>query len=117
MQDEGFARLNLPDPFTPFADGDFPTPSGKCEFYSQRMADDGYDPLPTFTPPQSLASEGLVCISPPAHSFLNTSFGAVDRLRKREGQPVLRIHPQDAAVRGIEGGQLVRMANELGEVS
>ena len=52
MLDEGFVRLNVPDPYMPFAEGEFPTPSGKCEFYSQRMAKDGYDPLPTWTPPK-----------------------------------------------------------------
>ncbi len=48
----GFARLNLPDPYLPFAQGNFPTPSGKCEFYSERMERDGYDPVPTYTPPK-----------------------------------------------------------------
>jgi anaerobic selenocysteine-containing dehydrogenase len=48
---EGFVRLNLPDPYRPFADGRFPTPSSKGELYSERMARDGYDPLPTYTPP------------------------------------------------------------------
>jgi predicted molibdopterin-dependent oxidoreductase YjgC len=41
---EGFYRVNLPEPYLPFAEGNFPTPSGKCEFYSARMAADGYDP-------------------------------------------------------------------------
>ncbi|MCB0159077.1 MAG: molybdopterin-dependent oxidoreductase, partial [Caldilineaceae bacterium] len=35
---DGYARLNLPEPYAPFATGGFPTPSGKCEFYSARMA-------------------------------------------------------------------------------
>ncbi len=126
---EGFARLALPEPYAVFAAGDFPTPSGKCEFYSQRMQDDGYDPLPTYTPPhwqQAAALEPagahpadaqqLVCISPPAHSFLNTTFGIVDRLRARAGEPLLQIHPTDAAPRGIAGGEMVRVCNGLGEV-
>ena len=50
MQD-GYARLNLPSPHRLFAEGNFPTPSGKCEFYSERMVRDGYDPLPTYTLP------------------------------------------------------------------
>ena len=33
----------------------FLTPSGKCEFYSERLAAMGIDPLPTFTPPVSKA--------------------------------------------------------------
>lgn len=35
----GFTRLNLPD--APFAQGGFPTPSGKCEFYSAHIAELG----------------------------------------------------------------------------
>lgn len=133
---DGYARLNLPDPYLPFAQGNYPTPSGKCEFYSQRMADDGYDPLPTYESGEQIlgigyfgpldvgASESeisntqyLICISPPAHSFLNTSFGVVDRLRTREGEPVLQMHPTDAATRQIADGDTVRVWNELGEVA
>ncbi|GAP61988.1 hypothetical protein ARMA_0411 [Ardenticatena maritima] len=122
---DGWARLNLPQPFVPFADGRFPTPSGKCELYSERMAEDGYDPLPTWTPPATRRNADaatvwqqgwLFCISPPAHSFLNTTFVNVERLRRREGEPSLWIHPDDAAARGIREGALVRVWNERGEV-
>ena len=51
LQDEGPIRLNIPESYAPFADGVFPTPSGKCELYSERMKADGFDPLPTYTPP------------------------------------------------------------------
>ena len=135
---DGFYRLAVPDPHLPFAEGNFPTPSGKCEFYSARMAADGYDPLPTYTPPrwqtqgagddmattQAPMSSAdlqspqppLVCISPPAHSFLNSSFGNVPRFLQREGTPVLQIHPDDAARRGIAAGDQVCVANAQGEV-
>lgn len=136
LQRDGYARLNLPDPYLPFAQGNYPTPSGKCEFYSQRMAEDGYDPLPTYAiedwrlkiedsvsgdtsdPQSSIYNlQFLVCISPPAHSFLNTSFGVVDRLRGREKEPVLQMHPADAVGRRIADGDTVRVWNELGEVA
>jgi anaerobic selenocysteine-containing dehydrogenase len=122
---DGYARLNLPDPYLPFAQGNFPTPSGKCEFYSQRMADDGYDPVPGSGIEEGIENsaqspipnlQSLTCISPPAHSFLNTSFGAVDRLRGRETEPVFQMHPVDAAARQIADGATVRVWNELGEV-
>ena len=58
-----------------------------------------------------------MCISPPAHSYLNTSFGIVDRLRARAGEPLLQIHPHDAAPRGIVSGNIVRVCNGLGEVA
>ena len=40
---EGSVRVNVPTPYAPFADGVFPTPSGKCELYSERMLADGLD--------------------------------------------------------------------------
>ena len=127
LLEKGFVRLNLPRPYLPFAAGNFPTPSGKCEFYSERMARDGYDPLPTYTPPRSEARENgrapsgddprsLACISPPAHSFLNSSFSHLERLRGREREPLLWIHPQDATARRIEEGGRLRVWNERGEV-
>ncbi len=124
---EGFVRLNLPEPYLPFVEGNFPTPSGKCEFFSARMAADGYPPLPVYTPPHwaaelaqtSVAADEpppLACISPPAHSFLNSTFVNLERFQRREGQPLLQIHPQDAAARDIRTGDVVEVANGLGAV-
>ena len=44
LRRDGWARLSVPTPFVPFADG-FPTPSGKLEFVSRRMIEAGLDPL------------------------------------------------------------------------
>jgi anaerobic selenocysteine-containing dehydrogenase len=119
---EGFVRLHLPEPYRPFADGHFPTPSGKCELYSERMAREGYDPLPTYTPPNwwkhgssLVALDALLFISPPAHYFLNSTFVNVDRLRRGEGEQILLMHPHDAVSRDIEDGQMVRVWNERGD--
>lgn len=129
LLDEGFVHLNLPTPWVPFAQGDFPTPSGKCEFYSERMAADGYDPVPTYTPPlwqqtldddptwgEDLWDDRFVCISPPAHNFLNSSFANLERFRKREDRPVLQMHPRDAERAGLRENDLARVHNERGEV-
>jgi anaerobic selenocysteine-containing dehydrogenase len=51
LLERGWMRLNVPTPYLPYADGGFTTPSGKCEFISQRMADLGLDPLPAYIPP------------------------------------------------------------------
>ncbi len=118
---EGFARLDVPDPYLPFAEGGFPTPSGKCEFFSQTMADDGYDPVPNYTPPAyteraSATDDALCCISPPAHSFLNSSFVNVERLRRRERAPCVFIHPEDARARDIDDGASVILESRVGRV-
>jgi anaerobic selenocysteine-containing dehydrogenase len=48
LKREGQLPLTL-EPAVPFADGHFPTPSGKVELYSARLAADGHDPLPGYT--------------------------------------------------------------------
>ncbi len=118
LVDKGYLRLNVPDPFLPYAEGGFRTRSGKCEFFSERMQEDGYDPLPTFDERSQIAidpsveaaqgeealSRGLVCLTPPAHSFLNSSFVNVERLSKREKAPYLLMHPSDAQRHGVGEG-------------
>ncbi len=119
---KGWARLNLPRPYAPFAQGGFKTPSGKCEFYSAALQRQGHDPLPTYVPPHesprsnpALAARfPLAMISPPARHFLNSSFANLPRFLKAEGRPRLLIHPDDARPRGIEEGQRLRIANDRG---
>ncbi|MEN3293715.1 MAG: hypothetical protein V7642_2968 [Burkholderiales bacterium] len=120
LKQKGWQKLKMPD--APFANGGFPTPSGKCEFYSQRMKADGFDPLPTYIAPyESLATNQelgkrypLAMISPPARNFLNSTFVNVQSLRNTEGEPHLDIHPIDAEERAIENGDQVRIFNERG---
>lgn len=118
----GPVRLNLPKDWAPFAEGRFPTPSGKCEFHSEREARAGRDPLPDYTPPHEdpqtrpdlAAKYPLQMLTPPASSFLNSSFVNVETLRKNAGEVTVEIHPADAAARGIADGQTVTVFNGRG---
>ncbi|TDN67689.1 molybdopterin oxidoreductase family protein [Paraburkholderia sp. BL10I2N1] len=122
LKKTGWARLNLPD--APFADGAFRTPSGKCEFYSARLANEGCDPLPDYLPPYESADAApelaarypLAMISPPSRNFLNSTFVNVESLRSTEGEPHLDIHPADALHRGVNDGDLVRIFNDRGSM-
>jgi anaerobic selenocysteine-containing dehydrogenase len=113
---DGFASLPLPD--APFAQGGFATPSGRCEFFSealQRSWGDGLpDHVPNHEPAGSDARYPLAMISPPARNFLNSTFVNVQSLRDIEGQPLLEMHPTDAAARGLMEGQTVRVFNDRG---
>ncbi len=113
----GFATLERPE--APFAEGGFPTPSGKCEFFSQRLAASGQDGLPDHVANHealdSSAAYPLAMISPPARNFLNSSFVNVASLRQSEGEPLLEMHASDAAARGLRDGQTVRVFNQRGE--
>jgi anaerobic selenocysteine-containing dehydrogenase len=117
LLEKGFATLALPD--APFAHGVFPTPSGKCEFHSARLAVLGLDPLPdhlpNFEPSGSSTLYPLAMISPPARNFLNSSFVNVKSLRDIEGEPLLEMNQADAAARGIQSGQVVRVFNARGQ--
>jgi anaerobic selenocysteine-containing dehydrogenase len=122
LREHGWVRLNIPQPYLPYANGGFTTPSGKCEFYSERLRDMGLDPLPTFLAPyehpenvpELAARYPLTLISSPRHQFLNSTFVNVDSLRGR-AEPECVVHPDDAAVRGIADGARVVVQNDRGE--
>ena len=124
LEERGWARVEVPDDWAPFAEGGFPTPSGKCELYSERLAAAGFDPLPCYVPPRESAEVSpdlaarypLALISPPAHSFLNSTFANGRRGLAAEREPSLLIHPTDAAARGVEAGAYVVAFNDRGRV-
>ncbi|MEO7939180.1 MAG: molybdopterin oxidoreductase family protein [Burkholderiaceae bacterium] len=113
----GFASLRLPQ--APFANGGFPTASGRCEFFSQRLADMGLDGLPDHVPNYEIAGASqdypLAMITPPARNFLNSTFVNVTSLRDIEGEPILEMHTSDAAARGLVTGATVRVFNQRGD--
>jgi anaerobic selenocysteine-containing dehydrogenase len=122
LKKAGWQRLALPAAFAPFAKGNFHTPSGKCEFYSEALKAQGMDPLPTYHPPAELPSSNpalarkypLNFLSPPVRNFLNSSFANMKRFRDAEGEPSLELHSTDAAARGIRDGDAVRVFNDRG---
>lgn len=119
---QGFTHLKSahgqPLSDAPFAQGGFPSPSGKCEFFSQRLADLGQDGLPdhiaNYEVAQANAQFPLAMISPPARNFLNSSFVNLQSLRAIEIEPVLEMHPLDAKARGIHHGDVVSVYNQRG---
>jgi anaerobic selenocysteine-containing dehydrogenase len=123
LKQEGWARLNLPETFAPFADGKFLTPSGKCEFYCESLEQAGLDPLPAFIPPREspdsapelAARYPLQLISPPANSFLNSTFSNLASFLKSEREPFIQLNAEDAGSRAINDGDTVRVWNDRGE--
>jgi anaerobic selenocysteine-containing dehydrogenase len=122
LLEHGWVHLGVPRPWAPYVNGAFPTPSGKCEFYSERLQAMGIDPLPTYTPPRELPETApalaarfpLVLISSPAHQFLNTTFVNIGSLRRAAREPECLLHPADAERRGIVAGQQVVVHNDRG---
>ena len=105
----------------PYADLNFPTPSGKIELYSADAVNHGIEPLPTYHPAideTAGAEDGrsLNLISGAAHHFVSTSFGNSEKFIKREGTPFIEIHPNDAAERQIADGATVLVENKRGSL-
>jgi len=122
LEREGSVRLAVPDPFVPFAQGAFPTPSGKCELRSEKLLAEGHDPVAGYVPPREGPTSApalaerypLAFISPPAHHFLNSTFSAQPVFVRREGEASVTIHPDDAGPRGIADGAMARVFNDRG---
>jgi anaerobic selenocysteine-containing dehydrogenase len=123
LRERGSIRLNLPTPHLPFQRGaTLTTPSGKIEIESEQIGALGLDPLPDYIPPYESEERApelarrfpLALLSPPAHSFLNSSFVNVASLRRSAGKPTLEIHADDAKSRAIENGARVKIFNDRG---
>ena len=115
LRERGWAELPVPD--APFADGGFPTASGRAQVDVPGLGVP--DHVPNYesaaSSPALAARYPLAMISPPARNFLNSSFVNVQSLRSVEGEPLLEIHASDALSRGIRSGQTVRVFNDRGE--
>jgi anaerobic selenocysteine-containing dehydrogenase len=111
---ERSVRLNISpegQAFLPFAEGNFGTPSGRCEFHAETIA---YEP-PTESRRGDQALRArfpLEIVSPKNHNSMNSTFGNRDDVDTETA--VLTLHPIDAAARSIESGDRVRIFNERG---
>jgi anaerobic selenocysteine-containing dehydrogenase len=113
---EHFVRLNVApnnEPFLPFAQGGFGTPSGKCEFGAEDLE---------YTPPvesrfgdQALRRKyPLELISSKNDDSMNSTFG--HRAGVDEETSILHLHPADAGPRSIRTGDRVRVFNDRGSL-
>jgi anaerobic selenocysteine-containing dehydrogenase len=139
---QGYAHLNngTPDDRCPHKEGNFPTPSGKCELVASLAANGNFvaptfrqmyeaaqggepiDPVPGFVPPRENAQSNpelaarfpLNIVSPKSHGFLNSCYANEAKKIQEQGEQFVLINPADAAVRGIEEGAWVKVFNDRG---
>jgi len=132
LEREGHVRLNFganreseapnDEPFLPFASGNFQTPSGKAELYSESVKSLGLDPVAEFTPPAE-SRHGvqakdfpLEMLARKADNFLNSTFSNLPSIEKMEELGLLEISSADARMRQIANGDSVRVFNQRGEI-
>ena len=145
LKKAGSIRVNVgsPDHYKPHANGNFPTPSGKCEFKSS-LAEQGnfvalmlrqmcptnqngerLDPLPGLASPDLIETGAgpqttewpLQLLSPKSHGFINSEYANVSHKRRIQGEQFVLLNPADAEERGIQNGDHVRVFNQRGEFS
>ena len=140
MREHGFAHLSVgtPDDRAPHKEGNFPTPSGKCEFLVEgatnfvagpfRQMYEGFQPgealdsLPDYVPSRETpetnselaAKYPLNIVSPKSHGFLNSCYANMDHKIKGQGEQFVMINKTDADSRGIKEGSKVRVFNDRG---
>ena len=141
LRQHGFARLKEfgdKDVRARHAQGNFPTPTGKCQFLVEgaknfvagpfRQMYEGFqpgedlDPLPDYvesresptTNPELAAKYPLNIISPKSHGFLNSCYANDTRKLKGQGEQFVLINKVDAEKREIKEGSVVKVFNDRG---
>jgi anaerobic selenocysteine-containing dehydrogenase len=107
-------RLNVPALGHTF-DHAFPTPSGKLQIACPELATRGLPDLPDYVPAVPTAYP-LRLVTAPGHHLHHSAFLGVASLRRDEGGPWARLHPDEAMPRGISQGQAVELFNDAGVV-
>ena len=99
------------------------TPSGKIEIFSRTVADFGYDDCPGHPiwqePYEWLGNADryplhLISNQPKDKLHSQLDHGSVSKAKKVAGREPLHIQPEDAALRGLKNGDLVRVFNDRG---
>lgn len=121
MEKNGWARASDKSKRRDFLNIGWPTASKKIEIFSQTLADEGQDPLPTYNPEVEGQEDPkrkdypIQVLSSAAHYFIGDSFQSVPRLQAMMSRPTVEMSANDASERGIEDGDLVRLYNDRGE--
>jgi len=141
LREHGFARLKDfgdKDVRARHAEGNFPTPTGKCHFLVEgaknfvagpfRQMYEGFqpgedlDPLPDYlesrespaTNPELAAKYPLSIISPKSHAFLNSCYANMDGQQKAQGEQFVMLNAADANARKVKEGDTVKVFNDRG---
>jgi anaerobic selenocysteine-containing dehydrogenase len=119
LRAEGFLRVPYPDDGRPFADGHFPTASGRVELRSDALAALGHPALPTFSAPTESPTDEFPfsLLTPKQHTrFLNSSYSHLPKHGPLEGAPFVEVSTPDAHRLGVADGQCVRVWNDRGSL-
>jgi molybdopterin-containing oxidoreductase family molybdopterin binding subunit len=121
----GAPRLDMPTvPYAPFFNKEFPTKSGKIEFYVEMLVPHGQEVCVYKEPIEASASNPLAKKYPLTFLSTHTKFRTHSQYCNlpwlnevtANGEGFLEINPADAKSRGLAEGDIVRVFNDRGEM-
>jgi anaerobic selenocysteine-containing dehydrogenase len=118
LQSNPISYVTPPLTYRKYLQKGFATPSGKVEFYSGKLEGMGMNALPEYRAPEVAPTETypLNGTTRRQGAYVHTQFRNLPSLRKREPEPLVRIHPQDAGPRGIEDGDFTIVESPGGSI-
>lgn len=140
LKEHGYYRLDVgtKDNRAPHKQGNFPTPSGKCEFrvvgaknfvagpfrqmYEDFQPGEDIPELPDYVAsketalanPELARKYPLNILAPKSHGFINSSYANMESKIKGQGEQFVMIHPADALDRGLVDGARAKVINDRG---
>ncbi len=105
--------------------GEFRTPSGKIELFSETLEENGYDPVPVHHEPSQsplsnpkMAAEYPLILTTGARlqQYTHTQFRNVPSLRRQAPDPLVEIHPDTAREYGIADGDMIAIETPKSEI-
>jgi anaerobic selenocysteine-containing dehydrogenase len=108
LRTRGWHKIDLGQGPVPHAEGGFGTETGRVTLHAD------------YEPPAEVADAALserfplAMITPKTHLFLNSTFANQRRQRSAQPVPSVVLHPDDAAARGVDDGNEVRVFNARG---
>jgi len=123
LEREDAVLLNRPHkPYVAFTDCKFKTPSGRIELYKEELVEHGAE-VPYYHEPVEASPANplyerfpLTLLFSHSRHRIHSTFANLPKFKQIEPEPVVEIHPGDAARRGITDGQRVRVYNQRGTV-
>jgi anaerobic selenocysteine-containing dehydrogenase len=103
----------------------FRTPSEKVELYSETLASQGYDALPTQreSPETPLSTPGLLAEYPLVLTtgarqleYIHSQLRNISSLRRKLPEPLAEINPETAAKYGIGDGEMIVVETRRGRI-
>jgi molybdopterin-containing oxidoreductase family molybdopterin binding subunit len=110
-------------PYVPFYQQNFPTPSGRIEFYVEGLVQYNI-PLPIYNEPYEASPSNplfqkypLVLLSAHTKFRTHSQWNNLSWLRELNPKQFLEINPDDASARGISDGDGITVFNDRGTIT